>query len=48
MIIGVDDNKKVKWRSFLKDVLIFSLGAYGGPEAHYGVLTDQMVIRKNI
>ncbi len=40
------DNKSIKWRSFLKDVLICSLGAYGGPEAHYGVFTDQMVIKK--
>lgn len=36
----------IKWRAFLKDVLICSLGAYGGPEAHYGVFTDQMVIKK--
>ncbi|WP_246451759.1 chromate efflux transporter [Alkalicella caledoniensis] len=32
--------------TFLKDVFICSLGAYGGPEAHYGVFTDQMVIKK--
>ncbi|MDO5714694.1 MAG: chromate efflux transporter [Tissierellia bacterium] len=31
---------------FLKDVLLCSLGAYGGPEAHYGVYTDQLVIKK--
>ncbi len=36
----------VKWRTFLKDVFICSLGAYGGPEAHYGVFTDQLVIKK--
>lgn len=36
----------VKWRSFLKDVLICSMGAYGGPEAHYGVFTDQLVVKK--
>lgn len=35
------------WLSFLKDVFICSLGAYGGPEAHYGVFTDQLVIKKN-
>lgn len=35
-----------KWRTFLKDVLICSLGAYGGPAAHYGVFTDQMVTKK--
>jgi chromate transporter len=38
--------KKVRWRTFLKDVFICSLGAYGGPEAHYGVFTDQMVVKK--
>ncbi len=36
-----------RWPSFLKDVLICSLGAYGGPEAHYGVFTDQLVMKKN-
>jgi len=34
-------------RSFLRDVLICSLGAYGGPEAHMGVFMDQMVARRN-
>lgn len=34
------------WITFLKDVFICSLGAYGGPEAHYGVFTDQMVVKK--
>ncbi|MCT4631507.1 MAG: chromate efflux transporter [Firmicutes bacterium] len=33
-------------KTFLKDVFICSLGAYGGPEAHYGVFTDQMVIKR--
>lgn len=37
---------KDKWITFLKDVFICSLGAYGGPEAHYGVFTDQMVVKK--
>ncbi|MCH4890390.1 chromate efflux transporter [Acidaminobacter sp. JC074] len=37
---------KVKWSTFLKDVFICSLGAYGGPSAHYGVYTDQLVIKK--
>jgi chromate transporter len=36
----------MKYTTFLKDVLICSLGAYGGPEAHYGVFTDQMVVKK--
>lgn len=36
----------IAWRKFLKDVFTCSLGAYGGPEAHYGVFTDQLVIKK--
>lgn len=36
----------VRWGSFLKDVFVCSLGAYGGPEAHYGVFTDQLVLKK--
>ncbi|MDT2768510.1 chromate transporter [Globicatella sulfidifaciens] len=32
--------------TFLKDVFICSLGAYGGPEAHCGVFSDQMVVKK--
>lgn len=39
-------SNKVRWSIFLKDVLICSLGAYGGPEAHYGVFTDQLVVKK--
>ncbi len=38
--------REVHWPTFLKDVFICSLGAYGGPEAHYGVFTDHMVIKK--
>lgn len=38
--------EKIKYSNFLKDVFICSLGAYGGPEAHYGVFTDQMVVKK--
>lgn len=38
--------KNVSYRTFLKDVFICSLGAYGGPEAHYGVFTEQLVIKK--
>lgn len=38
--------KKVPWKTFLKDVFICSLGAYGGPEAHYGIFMDQMVVKK--
>jgi len=42
----LEDKKPIRPSTFLKDVLICSLGAYGGPEAHYGVFTDQMVIKK--
>jgi chromate transporter len=38
--------ENIKWRTFLKDVFICSLGAYGGPEAHYGVFMDQLVVKK--
>jgi chromate transporter len=38
--------KNVKWRTFLKDIFVCSLGAYGGPEAHYGVFADQLVAKK--
>lgn len=36
----------VLYRQFLKDVLICSLGAYGGPEAHFGVFLDHLVSKK--
>lgn len=38
--------KNHKWSSFLKDVFVCSLGAYGGPEAHIGVFIDQLVTKK--
>lgn len=41
-----DVRNKVSRKNFLKDIFICSLGAYGGPEAHYGVFTDQLVIKK--
>jgi len=37
---------RVTWGRFLMDVFICSLGAYGGPEAHLGVFTEQMVVRR--
>lgn len=43
---SINSSKRFHWSTFLKDVFICSLGAYGGPEAHYGVFTDQMVIKK--
>lgn len=36
----------ISYKEFLKDVLTCSLGAFGGPEAHYGVFIDQMVVKK--
>ncbi|WP_069997257.1 chromate efflux transporter [Cellulosilyticum sp. I15G10I2] len=44
---NLESQNRVRWIAFLKDVLMCSLGAYGGPEAHYGVFTDQMVIKKD-
>lgn len=41
------NQQKHPWVIFLRDVLICSLGAYGGPEAHYGVFTDQMIVKKH-
>ena len=32
---------------YLRDVFMCSLGAYGGPEAHIGVLLDQLVTKKH-
>lgn len=43
---NIKKENRVGWGSFLKDVFICSLGAYGGPEAHYSVFTDQMVIKR--
>lgn len=43
---NMDIHKPVKWGTFLKDVFICSLGAFGGPEAHYGVFTEHLVIKK--
>jgi chromate transporter len=41
------EKQPISRKNFLQDVLICSLGAYGGPEAHMGVFIDQMVIKKN-
>lgn len=37
---------KIKYRTFLWDVLMCSLGSYGGPEAHYGVFSSILVEKK--
>ncbi len=43
----METKTRAHWGRFLKDVMICSLGAYGGPEAHFGVFTDQMVVKKH-
>lgn len=40
------DEHPVHRRTFLKDVFITSLGAYGGPESHLSVILDRMVMKK--
>lgn len=42
----MNETDKITKLSFLKDVLICSLGAYGGPEAHMSVFVDQMVVKR--
>ncbi len=42
----MEDRKPIKWSTFLWDVFVCSMGAYGGPEAHYGVFAERMVHRK--
>lgn len=42
----VHKKESINRKRFLKDVFICSLGAYGGPEAHYSVFIDQLVIKK--
>lgn len=44
---NLDNTSSVRWSIFLKDVFICSLGSYGGPEAHFSVFLDQMVVKKN-
>lgn len=36
----------VKWTTFLWDILMCSLGSFGGPEAHYGVFSSILVHKK--
>jgi chromate transporter len=40
-------SKSISYRTFLWDVFLCSLGAYGGPEAHFGVFSHQLVQKKN-
>jgi len=39
-------SRGVRWARFLRDVLICSLGAYGGPESHIGVFLNRMVSKR--
>lgn len=41
-----NDSASVSRARFLKDVLICSLGAYGGPEAHISIFLDQLVTKR--
>ena len=43
----MNQQPKVPWKTFLWDVFVCSMGAFGGPEAHYGVFTERMVIKKH-
>ena len=43
---GTDKNP-FSTSSFLKDVFMCSLVAFGGPEAHLGVFLDRLVVKKN-
>lgn len=36
---------KIKWTTFLYDVLLSALGSYGGPEAHY-VMFSSLLVKK--
>lgn len=33
-------------KQFLKDVFLCSLASYGGPEAHYGVYSRELIDKK--
>ena len=38
--------RRVRYMIFLKDVLILSVTAFGGPQAHFAMLLDRMVTRR--
>ena len=38
----------IETREFIKTVVICTLASYGGPEAHYGVFSKEMVEKKSI
>ncbi len=41
------EKQKVKWTTFLWDIFVCSLSSYGGPEAHYGVFSSQLVDKRH-
>lgn len=43
----MDMEKSASRLAFLKDVLVCSLGAYGGPEAHISVFLDILVVKRH-
>ncbi len=43
---SADIGKEVSHVRFLQDVLVCSLGAYGGPESHIGVFINQLVEKR--
>jgi len=45
--ISMDMEKPKSRLAFLKDVLVCSLGAYGGPEAHISVFLDVLVVKRH-
>ncbi|MGL1885269.1 MAG: chromate transporter, partial [Reichenbachiella sp.] len=38
--------KKVRYYIFLKDVVVLALTAFGGPQAHFGMMLDMMVKKR--
>jgi len=44
--MSINQSQNISILTFLSDVLICSLGAFGGPEAHYGIFMQQMVVKK--
>ena len=46
-MVGESKITLLKPTTFLKDVLTCSLSAFGGPEAHFGVFLDTLVVKKS-
>ena len=41
-----ENQARPSWPKFLRDVLVCSLGAYGGPESHISVFLNRMVTKR--